>query len=105
MKRAGWVLAIVAGCGGGAVPIDGGGLDASSVDGGSVDAVAPGADAGPAADAFVPPSSACAAFPASTGTIVHVDPSMASALPQMTYDAAPNTTFVLADGTYHTTGD
>lgn len=73
------------------------GLDAPGLD-------APGLDA-PGLDAAIPPSSDCTPLPSPTGTIVNVDPSMASALPAMVRDAAAGTTFVLADGTYRMAGD
>lgn len=59
---------------------------------------APGVDGGTG-------TSRCARLPAPSGTIVAVDPSMAAALPAMVRDAAANTTFVLADGTYRMSGD
>lgn len=103
------LLVVMAGCGrGGGAPSDAGaGVDAGPrLDTGVVtDAHVPDPDGGLAPDAFVPPASDCAAFPASTGTIVSVDPSMAAALPAMVASAAAGTTFVLADGTYRTTGD
>lgn len=114
MKQGAWgaVLVIVAGCSGAAAGIDAGsgtnpdtGVTPMDIGVVPVDTGVAPTDTGPAPDAFVPPAGSCAAFPAPTGTIVNVDPSMAAALPQMTYDAAPNTTFVLADGTYRTTGD
>lgn len=43
---------------------------------------------------------ACPALPASGGTEVHVDPSQAGQLPNLVYNAEPNTTFILGDGTY-----
>lgn len=115
MRPAAWgLLVVIAGCGGASVPGDAAGIDGGAgTDGGpGVDAFLPGVDTGlppvdtgSASDAFVPPASACAAFPAPTGTIVNVDPSMAAALPAMVTGAAADTTFVLADGTYRMTGD
>jgi hypothetical protein len=46
------------------------------------------------------PSLECAPLPDSGGTVVNVAPSDAGSLHQMVLDAAANTTFVLADGTY-----
>jgi hypothetical protein len=88
-------------------PLDGPGLDAPAADVPGLDAPgldAPGTDA-PRSDAGLPPLGACVPLPAPTGTIVNVDPSMAAALPAMVRDAAPNTTFLLADGTYRMSGD
>ena len=53
----------------------------------------------PPPDAGAPPIG-CPALPAPTGTVIQVGPSDVGALAQMVFDAAPGTTFVLADGTY-----
>ena len=92
---------------------------ASNADGGARDvpleSSLPGFDADirdvPGLDAPVTPmdtggsTERCAPLPPPTGAVVNVDPSMASALPPMIRDAAPNTTFLFADGTYRMTGD
>lgn len=110
MKHAAWMLglllALALGCAAQATPRDGGAGDASAApDSAAATDAGPGDDAGPPPDAFVPPASDCAPLPAATGTIVNVEPSMAAALPAMVVAAAPGTTFLLADGTYTTTGD
>jgi hypothetical protein len=57
------------------------------------------ADASPFPDGFVA-TTRCAPLPAPTGAVTAVTPGQAGELPQLVYDAAPGTTFVLADGTY-----
>jgi hypothetical protein len=42
----------------------------------------------------------CDPLPPPAGAVIDVDPSMAASLPQLVFDAAPGTTFSLADGTY-----
>jgi hypothetical protein len=46
----------------------------------------------------------CEPLPPATGTIVPVTPDDAPSLPQMVYDAQPDTTFVFEDGTYDLSG-
>jgi hypothetical protein len=108
-------LALSAGCGsdpsGGGEPRDGGARDAAHVpvDGAIDDAAQPLLDAaaadGAALDASTPPVDDCAPLGAPGGMVVNVDPGMAAALPALVRDAAPGTTFVLADGTYRMSGD
>ena len=104
-------LACLVGCDGGGGE-DAGPLDVPMSDTPGVDAPrdtsgldVPGLDAPVSAPDGGMPSASCARLPAPSGTIVSVDPSMADALPAMVRDAAPNTTFVLADGTYRMAGD
>ncbi len=102
------VLLALAGCGDAADP------DAALRDAAPpTDGATPTGDAGPA-DAAVPatdgggpppgPVAACAPLPAPAGAIVRVDPGMAASLPALVRDAAPDTTFLLADGVYRMTG-
>jgi hypothetical protein len=106
-----WALACASGCD---VDSEGdaGTLDAPMSDTAGLDAPrdtigldVPGLDAPTSTPDGGMPSAGCAPLPAPSGTVVSVDVSMAGALPAMVRDAAPNTTFVLADGTYRMTGD
>jgi hypothetical protein len=110
-----WALVIVAGCSGPTAEIDAAvdarstsdaaGLDVGPLaDTGPLPDTGPPMDTGPT-DAAVLPATSCAAFAASTGTLVDVDATMSDALPGLVRDAAPGTTFRLADGTYTMTGD
>lgn len=46
----------------------------------------------------------CEPLPPATGTIVSLTPADAGSLPQMVFDAQPDTTFVFGDGTYDLSG-
>ena len=102
------------GCGSdpdGGAPGDGGARDATSFEDApsrpdAADRDAAPDDAGPSpVDASVLPGEPCAPLAPPAGAVVNVDPSMAAALPALVRDAAPGTTFVLADGTYRMSGD
>ena len=107
-----WALCVVA-CGddAGASGGDAGrrdasaGGDAAGIDG-AIDRDGGGEprDGGGGSDAGGMPSVDCPALPPSGGTEVRVGPSQADELVGLVRDAAPNTTFLLADGTYTFSG-
>ena len=90
--------------GGGGGTGDGGlaGLDGSTS--GEDAATASPTDASMPLDGGPSMASPCAPLPPPTGTVVNVDPSMATELPALVAAASPGTTFLLADGTYRMTG-
>ena len=105
------MIACAAACGDdGASGGDAGGRDASAgldaaIDGSIVrDGGGGPRDGGAGTDAGGSTSVDCPALPASGGTEVRIDPSRADELVGLVRDAAPNTTFLLADGTYTFSG-